>query len=312
MILIGSHAFQFHAGEIGRKPADWDMAGSFDELQQLARALRARSADTRVVPLTGKKTALFSAGEIYDYEIAWPGSPMHEMQLLLETAVNSKVWHRGVVGFVCAMPTLDMLYTLKMSHRYLKNSLHFMKCMRDIHMMRRLGAKIWDDAWMKRREAETYDYGHPKLDVMKGDFFKGDGVRYVYDHDDIHRAVARFNVPAYTMYMRDGAEVQCDKKKFFALDETVRLTGVLEEALVLALERSQIPHGERVSPRRSFEIALEKVCTSITSGWFREYAWENYLRVWALYDDGYVGRFWRAVDEGRVRKLDDMSSLDVV
>jgi len=37
------------------------------------------------------------------------------------------------------------------------------------------------------------------------------------------------------------------------------------------------------------------VCTSITSGWFREYAWENYDRVLDLYnslgDDYYIRRF---------------------
>jgi len=44
-----------------------------------------------------------------------------------------------------------------------------------------------------------------------------------------------------------------------------------------------------------FEMALMKVCTSITSGWFREYAWENYQKVLDLYDslgeDDYVKRF---------------------
>ena len=44
-------------------------------------------------------------------------------------------------------------------------------------------------------------------------------------------------------------------------------------------------------------MALMKVCTSITSGWFREYAWENYDKVLDLYnelgEDDYVQRFQR-------------------
>ncbi len=82
-----------------------------------------------------------------------------------------------------------------------------------------------------------------------------------------------------------------------------RLYGVLEEAYVLALERSQIPFAGKVTPRQSFDIAIEKVCTSITSGWFREFAWENYDKVVELYRDDYVEKFKAGVDKGIVKKL---------
>ena len=215
------------------------------------------------------------------------------------------------------MATLDELYTLKMSHRYLKDSPHFRKTRNDILLMRVLGASIFDPTWFKEREYETYWYKHPKLNVKKKDFFTGDGVQYVYDHDDIHMAMAHLRdwtdgdsysnpslrVPAYRLYMMDGSEVQCSRKKFFEANEGIRLYGVLEEAQVLALERSQIPFRGKVDPRRSFDIALQKVCTSITSGWFREFAWENYSLIEAMYESDYVDRFWSAVDAGKVRKL---------
>ena len=104
--------------------------------------------------------------------------------------------------------------------------------------------------------------------------------------------------------MKDGAEVECDKEKFFSAGERIRLYGVLEEAQVLALERSQIPFRGKVEPRRSFDIALQKVCTSITSGWFREFAWENFDKVEEMYEDDYVSRFWKAVDDGKVKDFD--------
>ncbi len=84
--------------------------------------------------------------------------------------------------------------------------------------------------------------------------------------------------------------------------EAVRLAGVLEESYVLALERSQVPFKGKLAPKTSFMIALEKVCTSITSGWFREYAWENYNKVLALYDPNYVKKFWEAVDNEVVKQ----------
>jgi hypothetical protein len=162
-----------------------------------------------------------------------------------------------------------------------------------------LGVASINEQIVKLREAESYNYAHPKLNVSSKDFFNGDGVNYVYDHDSIHEAVACGTRPAYKWYMKDGSEVMTSKEKFLACNEEVRLYGVYEESCVLALERSQIPHGlgkeGGPSARWSFEMALMKVCTSITSGWFREYAWENYQKVLDLYNElgenDYIERF---------------------
>jgi hypothetical protein len=215
-----------------------------------------------------------------------------------------------------------VLLALKLSHRYKRNSPHFLKTMRDIQFLRKQGVTLGTELeeWLPKRETETYTYAHPKLDVSKAAFFDGDGVPYIYDHDSIHLAVAmesrieygqpcpdgkvgcmvahgkRVMVPAYTKYIKTGAAVMTSKEKFFAVDEKTRLHGVYEESCVLALERSQIPFPD-ASPRKSFEYALMKVCTSITSGWFREYAWENYDKVLDIYEKegerGYLDRFER-------------------
>ena len=107
--------------------------------------------------------------------------------------------------------------------------------------------------------------------------------------------------PAYLYYARDGHEVLSDKQKWIACSEELKLQGVLEETYVLALERSQIPYGDNVLPFDSFKIALEKVCTSITSGWFRAYAYENYDRAMQAYDPKYVEKFNQALEDGIVK-----------
>jgi hypothetical protein len=327
MLLIGSHALILRGVDPGRKPRDIDVIATFSELGELTRLLRQQ---TRVnsVPMSQSKTVLHcDDGRIVEVEIAWSDTPARQ---LLDAgcvwAPIPSVFGFGVPDDVRLAPqvaTLDQLLTLKLSHRYLKDSPHFRKTRDDILLLRAAGAKVFDHDWLKRREKETYWYKHPKLNVMKGDFFKGDGVQYVYDHDDIHKVVAHYCVgfdpwgwtsqyelfkaghlrPAYTLYMKEGEEVACDRQKFDTLPEHIRLWGVLEEAQVLALERSQIPFRGKVEPRRSFDIALQKVCTSITSGWFREFAWENFDRVEAMYEPDYVDRFWKAVDDGKVRKL---------
>lgn len=307
MLLIGSHALIHHFPNISRRPIDIDLIGTFDELGCLTAALK-RVTRVESIPLSASKTVLkCSDGRIIEVELAWEETSGRKL-------LECDLFRDDTLRFISVLPvpvitaSLDELYTLKMSHRYLKDSPHFRKTRDDIMFMREMGAKVFDADWLKKREDETYWYKHPKLNVKKKDFFTGDGVQYVYDHDDIHKAVAHIEfdfvpTPAYTLYMKDGEQVRCDRNKFFSHDEKVRLFGVLEEAYVLALERSQIPFHGKVDPRRSFDIALQKVCTSITSGWFREYAWENFDAVTGMFDPKYADRFWSAVDSGKVRKL---------
>lgn len=179
--------------------------------------------------------------------------------------------------------TPEILLAMKMAHRFKKNTVNFIKTMRSIHILRDFGIEMGPEhvEIFKKREIESLNYGHPKLNVGKSDFFKDD--IYTYDHDSIHESVAIKGIPAYRSYMVDGAEVMTSKDKFFACDRETQLLGVYEEACVLALERCLIPFPGKASPEKAFMMAIEKVCTSITSGWFREFAWENYLDVIKLY-----------------------------
>jgi hypothetical protein len=173
--------------------------------------------------------------------------------------------------------------------------------------MKSVGAKIRPEymGFFKLREKETYArQAHPKLNVNKREFFdESFGVRYQHDHDDVHQSIALGEKPAYTYYLKDGAEINCDKDKFFALDERVRLAGVIEEACVLSIERSLVPHPGVMTPKQAWIFALSKVCSSITSGWFREYAYENIFEVIKRYPENYWERFQQAVKEGKVRKV---------
>ncbi len=234
---------------------------------------------------------------IVEGEMVWPGNTAEQFVKIVEADPGTKKTHDYLV------PSLDLLYLLKMSHRYLRNSPHFLKTMEDILDLRKLGAKIPEQylEFYKARQAETYYYAHPNLNVSKEDFFTGDGVHYVYDHDAIHEAVKHFDMPAYQYYKEPGQEVKSSKTLFFEAPEQLRLSAVLEEAYVLALERSQIPFRGKILPYRSFEIALMKVCTSITSGWFRQYAWEHYYDVAKLYDPDYADKFFQKADQGLVK-----------
>lgn len=287
MLIIGSHALRQHL-LVGRASPDIDVIGTYEDVSRYVKGLSGEL--TQAYPFDDGKKYLFvkKDRQIIEAEIAWEGSLAEEF-LLLMADCNTYA-------------SLNGLYALKLSHRYLRNSPHFMKTMHDINLMREAGATITDDLvdFLKRREAETYDYSHPNLNTKKKSFFAGDGISYVYDHDSIHESVKQQDRPAYSYFKPSNNEVMVSRQMFDQLELPVQLNSVLEESYVLAIERSQVPFPNTLSPRRSFDIALQKVCTSITSGWWREFAWENYHKVVTLYDDSYIDRFWAGVDTGVV------------
>lgn len=296
MILIGSRALAQHI-KIQRDFGDTDIVGTYDEVMDYVKLCRAKV----YYPVKGGRKMYIKSrdGNVVEADIAWEGS----VEQKLEQFVMADPQTRWTARAGMALPSLDALYMLKMSHRYLKDSPHFLKTMEDIRAMRQAGAVLRPEhlAFYEQRMKDTYVYNLPKLNVSKEAFFDevSTGVKYTYDHDTIHLAVKHFDKPAYQYY--SGGAVWSDKEKFDTVGRAIKLHGVLEESYVLALERSLIPFPGRKTPKEAFDLALMKVCTSITSGWFREFAWENYHDVQALYSDSYVDKFNLAVADGTVK-----------
>lgn len=308
MILVGSRALALRAPQLLlRKPRDFDFISTTSEFDEWysknVESLGAHKFYPQNSPAFNKiiiESIHKDATDNCEFEIIQAGK---SSELLAEIVKNDSETIKTAFGLV---PNLDILFTIKSSHKYLKNSPHFWKTLADYHILKRAGAKIRPEYrdFFKMREKETYYYKHPKLNQGKDAFFADDGVKYVYDHDTIHQSVAMFDgIPAYTRYMKDGAEVDCDKTKFFACPREIQLAGVVEEAAVLAIERSLVPHPGVWTPQYAWRFALAKVCSSITSGWFREFAYENALDVLKLYPQNYWEKFQKDVESGLVKRL---------
>jgi len=303
MLLIGSHALnQNLPSSIGRKCMDYDLIATYSEYENW---IKDKQFDYLMPHNGAKKMIAKNKDNIFEFEIAWPGS---SAEALLEAIHKDNSTVNDFLGYFSKVliPDLNFLYMIKMSHRFLKNSPHFLKTMHDINLMKSYGAYIPEEYknLFKLREKETYNYAHPNLSQNKMGFFDpNQGVQYQWNHDDIHKVFAKMENPAYSYYKKDNEEVQCSKEKFFLVDEHIRLNGVYEESLVLAAERSQIPFKGKVDPKWSFLKALEKVCTSITSGYFRNYAYDNYDKVVGMYEDGYMNKLWKAIEEGTVKQF---------
>lgn len=300
MILIGSRALAYHI-DIGRDFNDTDILGTYEEVMAYVKACKAKV----FYPIKeGRKMFIKDTyGYIIEADIAWEDSIEAKLQDFI-MADPGTVYDEVSDMYI---PSFNLLYMLKMSHRYLKDSAHFEKTRKDILLMRKCGAVLQEDhlVFYAQRMKDTYVYSLPKLNTTKEDFFNESktGVVYTWQHDSIHEAVKHLDQPAYQYYA--GGEVWSDMRVFQALPESIKLLGVLEEALTLAAERSQLafPDNE-IDVKWSFDKALEKVCTSITGGKFREFAWESYDKVQALYSGvgyDYMERVRKGIENGTVK-----------
>lgn len=310
MLLIGSAALNvWDKGILNRKPCDLDFVTDIDTYECFRAALpQGNIASFGPIQDAKKMVIELRDGMVMEFEIAWQGTTAAALLDLVPKDVQTgiidarRLIKTGFQHILVASPGL--CYVLKQSHKFLKDSPHFLKTMRDIQALERsttVSISPFYEQWFKARQAETYNYKHPNLSQSKKSFFSGDQVTYVYDHDSIHVAMAIYGSPAYTYFKKDGADVAVDRQKWEALPLDIKLASVLEETYVLALERSQIPFKGLKTPRWSFEKALMKVCTSITSGWWRDFAYNHYDQVLARYDETYVDRFWLGVSAGTVK-----------
>lgn len=292
MLIIGSAAAKAWDNNF-RSPKDFDAITTYQEFQFIVHQYKSRRVLRSVYPISGSKMVIKlvpdSDHPIQEYEIAYPGTSA-------EALLGTQDWLNRYAR-------INELLMIKLSHRYKKNSPHFLKTMRDIQYFRSRGAELTPELQviLKAREAETYTYAHPKLSQAKDEFFVKSESFYVYDHDDIHKAVTLLDKPAYLHFKPEDLEVMVSKKMWDACPEHIKLSAGLEEATVLALERSLISLPGVLTPKQAFDKALEKVCTSITSGWFREYCWEHYDQIQSMYSDDYWPRFQAAVAAGKVK-----------
>lgn len=290
MLLIGSKALEYHDIPTGRPIKDLDYISTIEDYHAFLNAYEAGIKIAK--PLSSNSMYVeFKNGSRREFSIAWPGSSNEEC-LNYARNVESNPF----------VPSIDFLLMIKLSHRYKKNSPHFLKTMQDIRLLRKHGANLNKDLsqLLRNRERETYNYPHPSLMQDKSGFFHDQGSLYVYEHDDIHKAVAVDDTPAYTKFSKDGEEVMVDRSKWDKLPDRIRNLAGLEESYVLAIERSLVPFVGVLTRKQAFLKALEKVCTSITSGWFREWCWEHYDEIVAMYDESYYDKFLIALHAGKI------------
>lgn len=136
----------------------------------------------------------------------------------------------------------NILYTLKMSHIFW--DINWDKHLSDILFLRGQNCVLIKDLFY-----DLYNYWnefHSKnkrsdLKMSAEDFFDN-AIKYPVEHDTLHEMLIKHpyfesSAPTYTKILKDGCEVEVCEEKFNELSHFAKCNLVMEEVMVMALER---------------------------------------------------------------------------
>lgn len=123
----------------------------------------------------------------------------------------------------------------------------------------------------------------PNLNQSVDSFFD-DAVKKTYNHDWLHTLVAYESQPMYTRLQTDANWAWCKEDLWHGLSQLQKDQCVSEESMVIAIERYLVPSQWRYPPKLAYLKSLDRVCTTLCSGWFRDHAIDYYPQVVDLFD----------------------------
>lgn len=305
MLVIGSQALRIGLEKAGlslkRTPTDLDLlARPYETIHPVMGLLWEKGTRNKVMLKAPN-------GSHVEIEIAHPGT---SAELYLDYAEKMAVLDQAeFFGLKIDLAPLEMLYSLKRAHRHSPRAFH--KHVEDYNELRVLlsGSDIFPriTALRYKETVERQKLRTPSLNKTVTEFFDDNVSNRTFVHDQIHEVMAFGERPMFEKIKIDPEKVACSKEKFFALPEHIRCMCVQEEAYVIALERAMIPmlfEGEAIAnPFEAYKWAVMRICTTLCSGWFREWALENYGEVMFMYDKGYVEKFLKAVEDGKIGRI---------
>jgi hypothetical protein len=302
MLVIGSEAMSAH-GLTDREPKDLDIISTKTEV---AKFLRENGGEWQL-----KKKNEF----VYNFV----NSHGRSVEVFLATEGDSNSDYLNIAErdaitdgtFMYASP--EILFSLKKSHINFPTGLaRFNKHIADYATLHNLvfGNDIYSRITKKRFDETEVILGKlrtPKLNEESEKFFKRSEavVKYIFDHDSLHQAMAHGERPMYTYMLKEEGKAMCDKQKWDAFTHLEKCQTVLEEGYVIALERKIIPgmfgDGDMLTTHEALQWSLMRICTNLCSGWFRQFAVDNYELIWRMRNPNYLALFLDAFAEGRVK-----------
>ena len=298
MVLVGSSALKFHYPSLDRDINDLDFIATLSEVEELTDILlpSKRIEKPGIIRFCNiqNKTDKFNHSDI-EFLIA-DGS--ESLKMYLDHSKSD-----------IADP--DVLLSLKKSHIHFP--VNFNKHIGDYNFLLN---QLKEDKLphitkinFKETEKRLGDLKTPSLKKSTQKFFgQSNGfVKDIYIHDHIHLVMSHYDRPIYMDMQDEGASsAWCQKDKWNQFTFEKKAKCVLEEAYVISLERKIIPmlngFGAPISSKKAFEWSIMRICTTLCSGWFRQFATDNYSEIIKFYNPGYVSKFLRAEQDGKIKR----------
>lgn len=309
MILVGSTALRFQLAKLGtgfpfkrdETNSDLDFFANGGEAYEFVR-----KTEMRVMKNTGRKVVgRLPDGKYVEIEIAHGDSAR---LYLMWAELFGRLDKTTMYGTEVEVASLEMLYSVKKSHRHSPRNFH--KHVKDYNFLRALVGKDVMPKITELRQKETKERDKlktPSLAKSKDDFFDDRVSNRTFIHDEIHEVMAFGARPMFEKIRISAEGVACSRDKWEALWTDNKRQCVQEEAYVIALERGIIPmlfeNGPVRTPAAAYEWAVMRICTTLTSGWFREWALEHYTEIMNHYDSKYVDKFLKAVEDGKINRI---------
>lgn len=292
MILTGSRALNFYY-EIDCNNSDWDIIASEQELQDISLSFNGKDS------IKVDNIEFINDSILENFSI-----PRNNLR---EKPINISMGDSIIECYICP---LIWLYIQKRSH--IHRPIKFARHIRQLQVIKEQLIKNGQLPLLKEYQKalnrrvyitkQKYPDRVPSLNKSNEDFFNDKVTKY-YIHDDLHKVMAYYNEPIYERLKENKHLAKCKKELWLALSHEDKVKCVQEECFVIAVERFVIPNfknGKGYMPdHMSFNKALEKVCTTLTSGWFRDFAIDNWEEI-RNFEVDFYSRLFNSIKSGEL------------
>lgn len=299
MLIIGSKALTIRFPKYKRVVNDIDILGFREDIYKLIQLLNPKEVKS------GKYSTIFkdiqNKNEIFDKDIV-------EIIFADESKSLQKYLEYDEENLFAS---IEVLFSLKKSHIHYPRK--FYTNIRDYILLHNhlQGVDILSNITKIHTEENSKRLGKsksPSLNKTVEDFFSQSKyfVKYIFDHDSLHAVVAHYDRPLYKLIQKNHNKAMCDENLWDQLLYEDKCKCVLEEAYVIALERKIIPMifdgGKGYTSQEAFDWALMRICTTLCSGWFREFAKLNFFKIKSMMDTTYVEKFLQEYEKGNITR----------
>jgi hypothetical protein len=299
MLIVGSKALKHHYPDFPRVINDIDLIGFAKDAILLTKLLEPsevkNTEHTILLKNIKNKTDVYNTNNV---EI-----------LLADNSISLKKYLDYDKGKIYA--SKEVLYSLKKSHIHFpikfKKHIHDYCFLHDVLF----GEDVLSEITKLNYQETEQRFGKlktPSLNKSVESFFdqSKEYVTSYFIHDDIHQVMSHYEKPLYLKMQKDPSIAKCDKDLWRIFPYEHKCQCVLEEAYVIALERKILPMifggGKGYTSDEAFDWALMRICTTLCSGWFREFATKNYFIVKKLYNNEYVEKFLTEYKNGNIKR----------